>query len=90
MGLQNQRHHVPGSSIMPLRWEMDELKKGDLVKFKDPLDENEKRERFVLLEDPDGGRVLAEGVCDLLFKPTRVLKVDELSLAKLNRTSVED
>jgi hypothetical protein len=69
---------VPGSSIIPVRWEMNELRKGDLVRFKEPLDENERQERFVLLEDPDGGRVLGEGVCNLPIKPTRVLKVDEI------------
>jgi hypothetical protein len=57
---------------------MEELKKGDLVRFREPLDENEKLERFVLLEDPDGGRVLGEGVCNLPIKPTKVLRVEEI------------
>ncbi len=54
------------------------MKKGDFVKFKDPLDQNEEKERFILLEDPDRGRVLVEGVCDLAIPPTRILNIDEL------------
>jgi hypothetical protein len=57
---------------------MSELKKGDLVKFRGPLTEDEKLERMVLLEDPDGGRVLVEGVCDLPIRPTRVVEVEDL------------
>lgn len=57
------------------------MKKGDFVKFKEPLDQDEEQERFILLEDPDGGRVLVEGVCNLTIRPTRILDIDELVLA---------
>jgi hypothetical protein len=57
------------------------MKKGDFVKLKYPLDHNEEEERFILLEDPDGGRVLVEGVCDLSIRPTRILNIDDLELA---------
>jgi hypothetical protein len=60
---------------------MGEFKKGDLVRFKDPMNDNEVKERFILLEDPDGGRVLAEGVCNLPIRPSGVLRVEELELA---------
>jgi hypothetical protein len=58
------------------------MKKGDIVKFRNPLDDNEIKERYKLLEDPDGGRVLVEGICDLPIRPTRVLLVEDLELGK--------
>ena len=54
------------------------MKKGDIAKFINPLDKNEVEERFKLLEDPDGGRVLVEGICDLKIRPTRVLDTNEI------------
>ena len=35
----------------------DEMKKGDVVKFKNIIDAGDENVRMVLLEDPDGGRV---------------------------------
>jgi hypothetical protein len=58
------------------------MKKGDRVRFKEPLDESEKKDRYILLEDPDGGRVLAEGICDLPIRPTRVIRIDEIEIDK--------
>lgn len=58
------------------------MKKGDVVKFGDPLDASEAQERMILLEDPDGGRVLVQGICDLPIRPTRILNVSDLVLAE--------
>ena len=55
------------------------MKKNDVVKFKEPADEAESMERFVLLEDPDGGRVLVQGcVAGWAIQPTRILSTDDL------------
>jgi len=56
------------------------MKKGNLIKFKEPFDQREEKERFILLKDPEGGRVLAEGVCNLTVRPTRILNSDDLEL----------
>lgn len=56
------------------------MKKGDRVRFKMPSNETEEKERFILLEDPDGGRVLAEGICNLPIRPTTILRIDEIEL----------
>jgi hypothetical protein len=58
------------------------MKKGDRVRYKEPLDESEKKDLFILPEEPDGGRVLAEGICDLPIRPTKVLRIDEIELDK--------
>jgi len=39
------------------------MKKGDLVKFRDEVDPGDTKVRMILLEDPDGGRVLVGDVC---------------------------
>jgi len=54
------------------------LKKGDLAKFHTPADDSEAKERFLLLEDPDGGRVLVRCLVDLPIPPTKVLRVEDL------------
>ena len=39
------------------------MKKGDLVKFRNEVDPGDTKVRMILLEDPDGGRVLVGDVC---------------------------
>lgn len=39
------------------------MKKGDLVKFRNEVDPGDAKVRMILLEDPDGGRVLVGDVC---------------------------
>ncbi len=59
------------------------MRKGDIVKFREPLDANEALERFVLIEEPDGGRVLVQCICDpsvMLIAPTKVLVVSDLAV----------
>jgi hypothetical protein len=53
------------------------MKKGDVVEFVDPLPE-EKGLKYLLLEDPDGGRVLAEAIVEMVIRPTQILKLSEI------------
>lgn len=48
------------------------MKKGDIVKFREEVDPGDTKVRMVLLEDPDGGRVLVGDLCiveELGIKP---------------------
>jgi hypothetical protein len=65
-----------------LALEGDNMKKGDIAKFKNPLSPTEAKERFVLLEDPDGDRVLVEGTCNLPIRPTTIYRIDEIEVLK--------
>jgi hypothetical protein len=64
------------------------MKKNDVVKFKDPDSEIEKISRFVLLEDPDGPRVLVKEIYDMPFPRTTIFNVDELVVC--NMTAIEE
>ncbi len=39
------------------------MKKGDIVKFREEVDPGDSKVRMLLLEDPDGGRVLVGDLC---------------------------
>lgn len=54
------------------------MKKGDVVKFITPLDAYEAKDRYRLIEDPDGDRVLVEGLVDMPIRPTRILRINEI------------
>lgn len=56
------------------------MKKGDIAKFKNPLSPTEEKERFILLEDPDGDRVLVEGICNLPIRPTTIYRIEEIEV----------
>jgi len=60
------------------------MKKGDVVKFKKIVDPGDENVRMVLLEDPDGGRVLVEYISDLNIKPTFRYDVQELEVSSKN------
>jgi len=64
------------------------MKKHDVVKFKDPVSDIEKISRFVLLEDPDGPRVLVKEICDMYLPRTTIFNVDELIVCDM--TSIEE
>jgi len=55
------------------------MKKGDIVDFKDPFPE-ELGLKLLLIEDPDGDRVLAEAMVDLIIRPSYVVEISELRL----------
>lgn len=58
------------------------MKKNDIVKFAGFVDGNEARERFLLIEDPDGNQVQVKVICNLPTKPIRALKVSDLEIDK--------
>lgn len=57
------------------------MKKGDVVEYKQPL-EGEIGIKYMLLENPDGGRVLAEAIVDMVIRPTCILLVDKIKLSE--------
>lgn len=57
------------------------MKKGDIAMYREPLDEAERQERFVLLEEPDGGRVLVKSICNLPIPPTKIVRMNEIELS---------
>ena len=54
------------------------MKKGDIVKFRKAVDVGDEDLRMILLEDPDGGRVLVESIVDMKIRPTYRYSVDDL------------
>lgn len=56
----------------------EELKKGDRVRFRRVVDPDDDKIVMVLLEDPDGGRVLVKSLIWDSLNPTRVLPTSEL------------
>lgn len=56
------------------------MKKGDIVKFRNVVDAGDENLRMVLLEDPDGGRVLVESVVDMQIRPTYRYSIEDLEI----------
>ncbi|MDD2856966.1 MAG: hypothetical protein PHU01_15730, partial [Desulfuromonadaceae bacterium] len=56
------------------------MKKGDLVKFRNIVDAGDEDIRMILLEDPDGGRVLVESIVDMNIRPTHRYSVEDLEI----------
>jgi hypothetical protein len=54
------------------------MKKGNIVKFRKAVDPGDENLRMILLEDPDGGRVLVESIVDMKIRPTYRHNVEEL------------
>jgi len=63
------------------------MKKGGVVKFRHPVDADEGRIRMILLEDPDGGRVLVQDLLDMPLPPTHVYPVDSLCAVENDNAS---
>jgi hypothetical protein len=57
------------------------MKKGDMVKYKEPIDINEEDEPFVVLEDRGDRLLVASLFIDLSFGATTVLRTDDLTIA---------
>ena len=55
----------------------ESFKKGDLVEYKQPY-EDEVGIKYRLLEEPDGGRVLVEAQVPMAIKPTYRVKLDDI------------
>lgn len=54
------------------------MKIGDIVKFRKAVDPGDENLRMILLEDPDGGRVLIESVVDMKIRPTCRYNIENL------------
>jgi len=57
------------------------MQKGDIVKFKEVVDPGDETCRMILVENPDGGRVLVRYLVDMVLQPTGVLPTKDLELA---------
>ncbi len=56
------------------------MRKGDVVKFKDPVDIGDENALMVLEEEPDGGRVLVRHLVDMKLQPTSIYPIRDLLL----------
>lgn len=54
------------------------MRKGDIVKFRKVVDPGDESLRMILLEDPDGGRVLVESLVDMKIRPTSRYNVEDI------------
>jgi hypothetical protein len=57
------------------------MKANDVVMYRKPVDELEAGLRFILLRDPEKGRVDIQLVCDYRIKPVETVEVGEIGLA---------
>lgn len=60
------------------------MQKGDVVKFKEPVDPGDETCKMVLLDDPDGGRVLVRHLVDMKIQPTSIYLTKDLQLCSLH------
>jgi len=56
------------------------MKRGDIVKYSRPVDETEAAFRFVLLGEPEKGRVDIQLICDDRIKPVETVEAGEVEL----------
>ena len=54
------------------------MKRGDIVKFKEVVDEGDEHLRMVVLEDEDGGRVHIQELVGMRLNPTARYNVQDL------------
>ena len=57
------------------------MKRGDIVKYSRPVDEEEAQFRFVLLTEPEKGRVDIQLIFDDRIKPIETVEVGEIEPA---------
>ena len=57
------------------------MKRGDTVKYSRPVSEEEAAFRFVLLNEPEKGRVDIQLICDERIKPIEIVEAGEIELA---------
>ena len=57
------------------------MKRGDVVKYSRPVSEEEAKFRFVLLNEPEKGRVDIQLICDDRIKPIETVETGEIELA---------
>jgi len=55
---------------------------GDVVKFKQPLNADEEKARFILVEEANSmGRVKIQLICDMYIKPIDLVNESDVELA---------
>jgi len=57
------------------------MKAGDIVKYSRPVSEEEAAFRFILLNEPEKGRVDIQLICDDRIKPVETVETEEVELA---------
>lgn len=57
------------------------MKKNDIVRYSKPVDAEEAKLRFVVLADPEKGRVDIQLVCDYTIKPIETVLTEDVELA---------
>jgi hypothetical protein len=60
------------------------MKKGDVVKFKEAKDPGDAACKMVLVDNPDGGRVLVRHLVDMKIQPTSIYLTKDLQLCPLH------
>jgi hypothetical protein len=58
------------------------MKRGDIVKYSKPVNEEEAKFRFVLLHEPEKGRVDIQLICDDRIRPIETVEAGEIELAE--------
>jgi hypothetical protein len=57
------------------------LKRGNVVKLKNPANADEEKARFILIDEMAiMGKIKIQLICDLIFKPIEVIGVSEVEL----------
>jgi hypothetical protein len=57
------------------------MKRGDIVRYSRPINEAEAEFRFVLLSEPEMGRVDIELICDDRIRPIETVEAGEVEVA---------
>ena len=57
------------------------MKANDIVRYSRPVDGEEAKLRFIVLRDPEKGRVDIQLICDYRIKPVETVEVGEVELA---------
>ena len=57
------------------------MKRGDIVRYSRPANQEEAAIRFILLNEPEKGRVDIQLVCDERVKPIETVEAGEVELA---------
>ncbi len=58
------------------------MKRGDIVNYSKPVDVEEGKFRFVLLNEPEKGRIDMQLICDDRIKPIETVEAGEVELAE--------
>lgn len=56
------------------------LQKGDIVIFKEVKDPGDEKSKMVVVDDPDGGRVLVRHLVDMEIQPSSIYPTKDLQL----------